>query len=87
MKTINTLRLFVITMIAMMATTAFAQDALPVTLNFRSEGGTQSINIAESNVNWKLTCDAPWVHLTPAEGKGAAEVTLVVNANKPKSAK
>lgn len=81
MKTIYNLRLIVIAIIAMMATSAFAQDTLPVTLNFRSEGGTKPIDIDETTVTWKLICDASWVKLSPAEGTGAAQVTLTVEAN------
>ena len=81
MKTLYNIRLFVIAVMALMATGAFAQDTLPVPLNFRSDGGTQAITIDETNVSWKLTCDAQWVHITPAEGTGAATVTLTVDAN------
>jgi hypothetical protein len=85
MKTIYNLRLFMIAIIAMMATSAFAQDSLPVTLSFNSDGGTKSIDIAETPVNWKLTCDASWVHLSPAEGIGAAKVTITVDTNATES--
>lgn len=81
MKTIYNFRLFMIAIIAMMATSAFAQDPLPITLNFRSEGGTQTINIAETDVKWKLTCDASWVQFSLTEGTGAASVTLAVAPN------
>lgn len=81
MKTLYNIRLFVIAVMAMMATGAFAQDELPIPLNFNSEGGTQTININETNVAWKLTCDAQWVHISPAEGTGPATVTLTVDAN------
>ena len=81
MKTLYNIRLFVIAVMALMATGAFAQDTLPVPLNFLSDGGTQAITIDETNVSWKLTCDAQWVHITPAEGTGAATVTLTVDAN------
>ena len=81
MKTLYNLRLFVIAVMALMATGAFAQDELPIPLDFSSEGGTQTININETNVSWKLTCDAQWVHITPAEGTGPATVTVSVDAN------
>ncbi len=81
MKAIYNLRLFIIAIIAMLATSASAQDTLPVTLNFRSMGGSKTIDIAETSVNWKLSCDATWVQLTPAEGSGAAIVTITVDAN------
>ena len=81
MKTIYTIRLFVIAVIAMMTTSAFAQDALPVPLSFSSEGGIQSINISETNVNWKLTCEATWVQFSLSEGTGAANVTVTVAPN------
>ena len=87
MKTIYNLRLFVIAVMALMATGAFAEDTLPVPLNFRSDGGTQNINISETTVSWKLTCDAEWVKISQAEGTGAATVTLTVDANATEKAR
>ncbi len=81
MKTIYNIRLFMIAIIAMMATSAFAQDSLPVTLNFNSDGGTRAIDIADTPVSWKLTCDASWVQFSLTEGVGAAKVAITVAPN------
>lgn len=81
MKTLYNLRLFVIALMALVSTGAFAQDELPIPLTFLSDGGTQDININESNVAWKLTCDAQWVKISPAEATGPAKVTVTVDAN------
>lgn len=81
MKTFYNIRLFMIAIIAMMATSAFAQDSLPVTLNFNSNGGTRTIDIADTPVSWKLTCDASWVQFSLTEGVGAATVAFTVAPN------
>lgn len=81
MSTIYNLRLFVITLIAMMATTVSAQDSLPIALPYPAEGATRSIDIAETTVSWKLTCDAPWISITPSEGTGAAKVDIIADTN------
>ena len=89
MKTIYKLRLFVLTIIAMVAGNAFGQDTeyefevsgYESFGHFLAGGDSKTFRIRSSNVSWTVECDALWVHISPESGNGSAYVRIDVDPN------